>query len=125
MHFLFWLVHATLCCLQAKLDTQCAAYTPVATAAASIFFALGDLVALSHMYRFSRAMYMRIFSQALSTSAPSVQVPMRLVAINSVRDPSYTNKLVLACSIFKNICALKSFCTVCVGADCSGSLVQS
>lgn len=80
-------------CMQATLDEQCAAYTPVATAAASIFFALRDLVALSHMYRFSRSAYLKIFSQALSTSAPSSQVSMRLVAINSVRILDHGNGL--------------------------------
>jgi hypothetical protein len=74
--------------LQAKLDAERAKYAPISNAAASLFFALSDLVALSHMYRFSRAAYLKIFLQAVSTSAPSTQLPMRLVAINSVRPAS-------------------------------------
>jgi hypothetical protein len=72
-------------CAQETLEQQRAAYAPVAAAAAALFFALGDLSALSHMYRHSRAAFLALFHRALAAAAPSVDVPLRLAAIRAVR----------------------------------------
>jgi hypothetical protein len=70
--------------LQAELDQQRNCYLAVALQAACVYFVLVDLQALNHMYRFSLAMYLQLFRTALSTSARSLDISVRIAAINGV-----------------------------------------
>lgn len=71
--------------MQATLEEQRAVYKPAAVTAATLYLALDDLPGLSHMYRFSQAMLLTVFTKALTTSTPSTEVVMRIAAIQAVR----------------------------------------
>lgn len=49
--------------MQATLSKQREVYRPLAVRGASLFFAMSDLKALSHMYRFSLTVLLSLFQK--------------------------------------------------------------
>lgn len=70
--------------MQVELDQQRNAYLAVSVQASNLYFALVDLQALNHMYRFSLASFLTLFQSALVSSARSPDVALRIAAINPV-----------------------------------------
>jgi ATP-binding dynein motor region len=71
--------------LQADLDGKRNAYLPAAQQAATVYFALADLRALSHVYRISLEAFRGLFRRALGASARSADIALRTAAIQAVR----------------------------------------
>ena len=64
--------------LQVTLDAQRSVYKPLASRGAALFFLLGDLSHLSHMYRFSQSTFQRLFERALESEAPANDLGARM-----------------------------------------------
>lgn len=93
------------CRMQANLDEQRAVYQPVAVAAAALYLALGALPGLSHMYRFSQAVLLAVFSNALRAAATSADVAMRIASIQAVRQSSPYMNAARAALVWAGTCS--------------------
>jgi len=71
--------------LQAALDKQRNSYRPIAYIGSVIFFLIRDLSRLNHMYRFSLAVFLRLFTKALhilKTQCTEKAVEARIKVLN-------------------------------------------
>ena len=69
--------------LQFTLDAQRGVYKPLARRGAMLYFLLMDLRGVSHMYRFSLAVFQRLFERALDSEAPTSSVEARMSVLMS------------------------------------------